>query len=859
MNVIREWCRRVWYLVNRSRFEATLQEEMEAHRAAMADPARFGDLARIRERSRDVWGWRWLDEVLRDARFACRTLARSPGFALAAVASLAIGFALTTSTIAVVNAYLIRAMPFPAADRLYHVIYAPQGRPEPRGVTDFDWTALSDVVEHVDASAPARFYIIDGSSRHNAGGLAATAESLEMLGVTAVVGRSLTKEDFRLGAEPVVLIGHALWREQFGSDPHAIGQLLRATRSTLADPVETFRIVGVLPANYRYPREYARGDTEFVVPRLAALRVYFVRLREHVPVAAAERRITDAIKALAAPPPDWAGVRLESVRDRYVAGLRPMLMAVTAAAALVLVVVSVNVAVLLLLRAMRREKEVAVRVALGASAGHIVRMLTVETCVLCLVSLGCGLALTRLTLGALAPSIEQRLGRGAPGGTAAISLDATVLLAIGAIGLVIALGLSLTPLRISRRIAHGLHRHGRSATDAPAMRRLRSGLVAMELAVSLALLSACGLMVRTVVNLLRTDLGYEIAGVVRGRIALPPRTYPDDASLLRFYTQFMERWAGASNAPVTLTNFIPLYDTPRQAVEVADRDTTAQTAGVLAVTDGYFAMFRIPLAEGRAFSAADRDGSEPVAIVSRTLARQLWPEGHAVGRRIRTAVEPVPGSPLADWRTVIGVAADVRQTYTDADRRDIYVPFMQAPSRYAPVYVRRDGPSPARVEDVRTMIAAMDPAVLVTGETPLAVESDRLLAQPRFLLSVFAAFAVFATLLAMLGIHAVTAYAAQQREREVAIRMALGATRDGVVRMFLRESRGVLAAGTAAGLFGAAAVARTLEQQLQGVRPFDLATTLTTCVVVLAASLLATWWPARRAASKNPVVALNES
>ncbi|MGH9852011.1 MAG: ABC transporter permease [Blastocatellia bacterium] len=814
------------------------------------------------------WRRNMIAGLWQDLLFGARMLLKKPGFTAVTVLSLALGFALSATTMAVVNAYLIRSMPYPAANRLYHVIHAPVGQPEPRGSASLDWKTLSDVVEIADSSTLARFYVGEGAEKQEALGLSVAPGALEMLGVRTAIGRAFLDEDFRPGSEQVVLIGQALWRNRFGSDPNIVGRVLRASRSNLAEPIETFRIVGVLSSEFHYARDYARGPMEFAAPSRTPRQTYMVRLREGVPAAFAERRITEAVRSVASSfPPNWTGVHLESIHERYVTGLRPMLMAMTVAAGLVLIIVCVNVAVLMLLRALRRQKEMAVRVVLGAGRGHVVRMLVAEACLICGAALAVGLALTGFTLRLLAPIIEERLGQRAPGGSSAIALDATVLLTVGGVGLLIALTLSAIPLLTpwEKRLADTLRREGRSGTDAPAMRRFRSSLIALEVALSLALLAGCGLMIRSVVNLLRTDLGFQTEHIERSRVALPSRTYADAQTFNRFYERLNQQLSAFPDAPFALTNFIPFYEYPKQAVEVDGRDGNGSSASVMAVSDGYFALLGINLRQGRGFTAEDREGAEPVAVISETLARRLWPEGDAgsaVGQRIRAAEQP-DRNVRAVWRTIVGVVRDARQTHVDVDLNDIYIPFFQAPSRYAPLYFRTDRPTSLSLDALRALCAEIDPDVLltggVTGEASLAREAERQLAGPRFLMSLLTGFALFAALLAIIGIYGVTAYGVRQREREIAIRVALGATPSAIVRMFLRQSGLVLAIGIGGGLFGAAAVARMLTNQLHGVQPFDAVTLLGACAFLAVAGLLATWWPARRAAAQNPLASLNEN
>ena len=228
MSTMAEWLRRVWYLLNRRRLEDALQREMEAHRELMGEPVRFGNTLQLRERSRDVWGWAWLDALGRDVRFAARGLRRTKLFTLVATLSLALGLALTTSTVSIVNAYLIRSLPYPESDRLYHVMYAPPGPWEPGGMTALDWTSVADVVEFPISASGESFYVSDGGYTQSLRGMRVTRGFVEGLGVGVAAGRRPVAQDFTAGSEPIALVGHALWRDRFASDPGAIGRLIRA-------------------------------------------------------------------------------------------------------------------------------------------------------------------------------------------------------------------------------------------------------------------------------------------------------------------------------------------------------------------------------------------------------------------------------------------------------------------------------------------------------------------------------------------------------------------------------------------------------------------------------------------------------
>lgn len=862
-------------IVLRQRVEREMTEEMAFHlereveervrAGASPEEARraarlaFGGTEQWKEATRDARGIRAFDDLLSDARYALRGLRRTPGYALAAVTSLGGGIALVTITLAVVNAYLIRTLPYPNADRLYHVVYSEPGQPEPSGLSGLDWTALRDIVEVADYSAPTRFYLTEDGYTVEEQGLSLAPGSLDILGVAVTAGRRFEPDDFLTGAEPVALIGQRLWRERFGGDPAAIGRLLRASTSNQSRLPDALRIVGVLPPEFRYARRYELGPMEIVVPLRTALRTYMVLLREGIPPALAEQRLTTAVAGAAAElPAGWPGIRLEPVQERYVAGIRQILVTIAGAAALVLVIVAGNVAILTLLRNLRRQQEIAIRLALGAGTRQILRLLAAEAFIVTGLAVLVGLAVTIPALGFLAPWIEANLGRSVPGGAAGLQLDSVMLLLVGGAGLTVALSLAAVPLLASRwrQPAGSLRQNSRAGTDGLTARRMRSALVALEVAGTLALLVGGGLLIRSMINITRTDLGITTSAVVRGRVALPNHSYPDAAARLRFYERFTDELQTRTRASVAFTGFPPLAESVAHPVEMDGATETVPLADVRSVSTEYFSVLQIPIVQGRGFSAADRIGSEPVAIVSQALAEHLSPAGNIVGRRIRSAEQPGVGAPMGDWRTVVGVVRDVRQSFMDQRPHEVYLPFYQLPAQYAPLLIRTELPAEPWRETLRAAVAVVDPSVLIGPVATLASEVDNQSADRRFLTSLLTGFAALAVLIAILGIYGVTAYAVRQREREVAIRGALGATGRKIVAMFLKETGRVLGAGVALGLFGAVMVARMIQHQLHGVPMLDGVTIAAAALLLVAAGLLATWWPARRAVGQDPSAAL---
>lgn len=799
-------------------------------------------------------------DAVGDLRLAARSLRRNKTFTATAIISLAVGIALTITTLAVVNSYIVRAMPFPKSAQLYRALYDSPGQPEPAGLELVDWQAVADVVEVADYSRLGRFVIHGDAYPQEISSLECAPGSLEAIGVRAVIGRVFIDEDFRPGSDRVIMIGHALWQERFGASPTAIGQTIRVSAAYSGDTPTRYRIIGVLPPDFRFVGNYLRGPADTALPLTAPQTAYMVRLRQGVPPALAEQRIAQAVRSVATEmPPGWRGVRLESVHAHYVREVRPVLIGVTVASSLVLLIVVTNIVVLMLLRALRRQKETAVRLVLGAEPRHIARALLSEAVWLCGTGVTAGVALAALVLRALGPQIESRLGRPVPGGVSALAMDHTVLLWTGGIGLVITLTVAWLPMIGARpaRLADSLRGDGRGATDRPSVRRARAALVAVEVAASTALLIAGGLMTRSVVNLMSTSLGYETTQVFRPRLQLPSSTYRDGDvdSFAGFYARLEQELAAVPHLSFALSTFVPFWEPPTQRLETDHGDGSQLRASITAAGPEYFRTLRIAVREGRAFTPDDRRGTEPVAVVSESLARLLAPNGSALGTTIDTP-EEAAGQPSRIRRTIVGVVHDIHQTYADVDLRDVYIPFAQATNRFSSVYIRASGPPEQWLDTLRTIVASIDADVFVGPSTPLSVQSEEMLAGPRFVTATLTAFALFAALLALMGIYGVTAYAVQQRQREIAIRMAIGASSSTVTGMFLRGSSTVLLIGIAGGVIAAGAVSRILQSQLHGVGRFDPLTISVMCLFLVGTGLCATWWPARRLAHIDPMVVL---
>jgi putative ABC transport system permease protein len=792
-----------------------------------------------------------------DLRIALRSLSKTHGFTGSAITTLGLAIALEVTVIAVVNAYLVRSLPYPAADRLYSVGYARPGDVYPEGLANLDWAEVSGVVEHLVSWDLDVFYLIGGDHPEPAPGAWVTPGFMRGLGIRPAFGRSFAAEEFEPGTPQVALISHSLWVNRFGSDSAVLGRPFEAYVSDRPDDPELFTIVGVLPPDFWHLNRY----TEVLTPLRAPSYPYLVRLRERVPPPVAERRIAELVRTgPTAITPGWR-LELRPVHREYASRVKPMLVAISVAVSLVLVIAGTNVAILILLRALRRQKEVAVRLALGAGRARLAGMLVTESLLLAAGGSVVGTGLALLATTRLTPVIEAPLGRTVPGGAGAVSLDLTVLAAIVVLTLAIGVAMALAPLVITSRqsVFATMRRGRRGGLESARGRRTRFALVAVEVAGSLALLVGSGLMVRTVIRMVDIDLGMDATGIVAANLALRERSYPNNESQAAFYQRLLAALAQTPGVTsVALAFPPPLAELRPQQIARGDDAGGGQPAGVFAVSPDFFLALGVPLVAGRAFVATDQAASEPVAILSDAAVRRLWPGGTAIGKTIRILERDAEIGDTGVRRTVVGVVGNVRHSPTDEETADVYLPLFQRPSRFARLLLRATGGPEPWLPRLRSVVKEIDPEVAVSAVRMFDDYVAEQLARPRLLASLFVGFGLFATALALMGVYGVMAYAVEQREHEVAVRMAVGADRGAIIRLFASEGGAVLLVGIVAGGFGAVAIGRVLEAQLYGVRAVDLATLVAASLGLAVACGAAIWWPARRASGIDPAVALRE-
>jgi putative ABC transport system permease protein len=799
-----------------------------------------------------------------------RSLAQARGFTLTTVFTLGAGLALCLIVAAVANAYLVRPLPYPAADRLYNIQYAPPNQQLPRGLSAIDWSSLEDTVEHAIAWDLDMFYLLGGSYPESAPGAWVTPGYVQGFGVRAVLGRDLIAADFEPGRPPVALIGHRLWQSRFGGNPNVIGQRLTVYVSDRPNEPESIEIVGVTAPDFWHVNPY----TEVLAPLRVAAYPYMLQLREGVPPEVVEERVAALVRSIQPAAPRAA---LLAFQSGYVAAVRPVLWAIGAAAALVLVIACANVAVLMLVRSQKREREVMVRLALGASRAQVLRMLLAEAITLGTAATIIGVSFAGLALRSLVPFIEGFLERRVPRGVSAIAFDpqlAAMAIAIGVaatlvFSLIPAIGLwrqSLPPHRAKSarwgpRVAPSIAAGGRGTTIPGGRSRMRSFLIGLEVAVSLTLLAGALLMTLSALRMLAVDFGIRADGVTTAGITLRQQSYPDPQTRAPFFERLIDRLSDVSNGrTVAMGDWWPLQAPPRRQFQTTSGISVQ--GGATGVSAGYFDTLGMRIVSGRAFAPADRIGSEPVAVVSESLARRLWPapaggaSSGAVGETLRISTLPQTGPPETIVYRVVGVAADVRHTHGDTDLLDAYVPLLQTAGRFAFLYFPIATPTPSWEREVREAVANLDAEVALGVPRALQSAIDQEHLKQRVLAWMLSAFAAFAALLALLGMYGVVSYAVRQREKEIAIRIAVGADRRSVTSLFVRQGGIVLAAGVVAGALGAIGMGRILDSELYGVGRADPLVIGSAAVLLAGCGLAAIWWPARRAAATDPAALL---
>jgi putative ABC transport system permease protein len=814
-----------------------------------------------------------LDHLAGDVIYGIRIARRNPGFTTAAVLTLALGIGATTATFTVVDAILFRPLPYAEPERLVKVWGRSSTRPtDNMALADFTGVKeLTALFEQVGADDGTDFRVEDGEAHHSANGALITSEWLSTLGVRPALGRGFLRDEFLPSRDDVVILTHVYWQRRFAADPAAIGRPLRidGTRCT---------IVGVLPPNVlRYGADFLRPLVLGTYPPSRDYRNLDVvaRLRPGATVAAAQAALdvlAQQLKLADSSPNVNHQFSVAPLGKNYASigpGAKQSLTLLLGAVALVLLIACVNVANLLLARAAGRERECVVRSALGASRGRLARQLLIENLLLFVAGggLGCFFAWWGLDfMTALAVSggyVPERL---------LVSLDARVLAFAMLVTLVTAAIFGLAPaLRGSAvSVSEGLKDAGQSERGGPSRGRARRVLIVAELALSVVLLVGCGLIVRSLSGLYANVNGF-----------VPDRLLETGSDAGREFAPALARWRAALERvrgipgveSAALASRPPMHGGRIQSFSVSGRpaidDALEPRGGDILISPDYFRTMGIPLVRGRAFTEMDSHASTPVVIISETLARQQFPGEDPIGRRMRinerspmsccVTAAPVDGV----WREIVGVAGDIRQANLDeAPAATIYRPYGQIfeHDMFLMIRTRTDRDTASVAAALPTVLGGADPSMdwwPVRSMRQTIAESGSVRTR-RFVVQILAGFAVLALILAAVGLYGVMAYFVIERRREIAVRMALGATRPIVLKQVLSESGRLVVVGLVAGAIVTRWLTRWIASLLFGVTATDVATHLVVFAVLGTVALLASYLPARRAAGIDPMVALRE-
>ena len=878
---MRRACQRLMALLHRDRIDRELDEDVRAHlelaerdaRSAGLSPEdarrdalrRFGAIASMKDAHRDERGMPSLENLVRDVRYGLRAVRRNPGFSAIAVLTLALGIGANTAIFSVVDAVLLRPLPYREADRLITIASSAVIGTRREAFTALSYPdyrdigTLTDAVVGIAAYSNERYNLTHSVEPREVQVTRATPDLLTVLGVSPAIGRGFAMNETHT---PVAIISHALWVADFRGDTSAIGR-------TLSLDGKNFSIIGVMPAGFAFPDAgtdawipiwWAVADA----PAMAETRMYraFSTVARLAPGAPLEKlrsdldllgaRVTASEQPQDGRPESSKAVQGESftahlLRDQIVGDTRQPLIILFGAVALVLLIACVNAANLLVARANAREKEFAVRRAIGAGRWPIVRQLLVESMLLALGAAGIGLVLAAWGLRLLAAQLPHGY---------AIGIDASVLGFTLVLATATGLGFGIVPaLRASAPALEQSLRDSAGATAGRGGRRARNLLIVSEVALALVLLVGSALLVRSFISVNAVNPGFDPQGLLVARIRLTPERYSTVSQKVTFFDDLVQRLRTQPGVgAITFADAAPLsgrrhmVGTNPQQIRHDDPDQFLAIAAT-SVGPDYFSTMRIPILQGRAITAADREGAPPVCVVSKALAQRLWPHGNAIGQS---------GMGRHGDAIVVGVAADVR---TESLEREgdpaIYAPAAQDERSYDEMWVVVRAAHPQRVAPaLREVVRTEDATQPIAEIATYAQIIQQRYASLTLVTALITLFAGLALVLAVIGIAGVTAYAVSQRTRELGIRIAMGARAADVLRLLLSETAVPVGIGLAIGLGAALGVTRTLRSLLYGVTSTDPVTFGGAALALGIVALFATYLPARRAGRVDPVEAL---
>jgi putative ABC transport system permease protein len=878
---LRRGLARVQALFGNSQDDRDFDEELASHLAMMTEEnirrglspeaarraalIRLGSPSSLREQHRDVRGLPLVETIVQDLRFAIRLMAKDPWFSAAAIVVLALGIGANTVGFSVVNGAFLRGLPFKEADRLLVISWHHRsGRRLNASYAELqDWRngkTFEQLAAYSDAAMSISDDVMVPEQVH---GTSVTTNLFSTVRQAPLIGRDFVASDERPGADPVAIVGHRIWQSRYASDPAALGKILRINGRPTT-------IVGVMPDGMEFPE-----NSDLWLPFIATetqrertargLRV-FGRLAPGIGRREAQAEFGEIAKQLRTAHPavmtDVVGTRVETFPERYIGGGgRPMLITVMVATGFVLLIACANVATLLLSKAASRAREIAARMAVGATRGRIVRQLLVESAVFSVVGGSLGLAIAAAGTSMLDAAVHDSMPY-----WVAFGLDYPVFAYVAAICLLTATAFGLGPaLQVSKaNSADVLKEGGRGNVGSRRTRRFSTAMVVTELALTIILLVGAGTMIRSFLSLYRVDLGIQVDRLMAMRVQLAATRYPTADARQAFFNQLqpkIEAIPGVEAASVT--NGVPPLDGGERLLEIEGQPSSDRPpfVGTVTVSPSFFDVIGVHLVRGRPFDERDGSSGAETVIINDRLAAQFFPGEDPIGRRLRFANrEPVAAKSAGVWRTIVGVSPLVKQGspsdhYVNAV---VYIPLREETPSSASLLVRSTLPPATVMDSIRREVQRVDPdQPLYAIQTVAQVVADDRWWQRTWSLT-FGVLAGIGLLLSSVGLYAVIACAANARAHEIGVRRALGAQRQQIRWLILRRGLAQLAIGTTIGLAGSLLLRRLLPSGIDGISSHDPIALVGIVLLVSAVCVVACLEPAQRATRVDPIVTLRE-
>jgi putative ABC transport system permease protein len=836
--------------------------DLEAEELGDAYAARraLGNTTSIKEAIRDMTSWTSFERFGQDLRYGMRLLLRSPGFSIVAVLTLALGIGANTAIFSVVNALLLRPLPFQDAAKLVRLLPTnTKTGLSPYPITSYpdftDWKTQSRSFEQMEGYVPRNFNLTGGDQPQRVSGLRTSAGLLALLEVTPILGRTFLADEIRPGSDHVLLLSEGLWQSHFARDPGVLGKTVK-----LND--ENYTVIGILPAAFQFP---PNNPCALVLPqppdpsRGHGFVNVAARLKPGVTLAQAQVEMDTIARRLELQYPKedkGVGVRVLGLQESYVGSFRPALLIFLSAVGFVLLIACANVANLFLGRTAARQKELVVRAAMGAGRLRLIRQLLTESALLGLAGGAMGLLFAFWGVKGLVVLVRAAFKTASMDN---VAIDATVLGFTLALSLLVGLVAGLAPaLGASRQDLNDTLKEGsRGLTGNRGRNRIRGALVVAEIALALVLLIGAGLMLKSFVILQRVDAGVRPENVLVMNFSMGGKKYAKTQARAPFMEAVLHRLdqlPGVQAAAVA-TN-VPLTDSSDAlAISIEGRpDPEPKQKPIVnfnVVGPGYLRTMGVPLLAGRDFTARDTEATPMVALINQAMARKLWPNGNPIGARISADGK--------NWASIEGVVGDVRQQGLKSEPQpEVYLSYLQDPFAwpYLSLLVRTSFDPMKLVSSIQGVIWSVDKDLPIASVSTMEQIRSGSIAQPRITALLLMVFASLALALATVGIYGVMAYAVTQRTHEMGLRMALGARVADVLKLVVGEGMILAAGGMALGLAGAFALTRVLTKLLWGVRPTDPATFIAVSLLLVGVALLASYLPARRATKVDPMVAL---